>query len=122
MIKIHKMNIKFILLSVCLVSVLLCEQLNAQTKKITVTGTIKEAGTKLPMVNASVATGNPLKVLATADAKGNFTILVEDGATLTVTYVSYERQVVKLKPGQTVVNIVLKEVNNNMDEIVVRGY
>ncbi len=123
MIKTHRMNIKFILLSVCLAFfIFLSKESNSQTKKITVTGTITEAGTKLPMVNASIATGNPLKVVATANAKGNFTISVDEEATLTITYISFERQVIKLKPGQTVLHVALKEVQNSMDEVVVRGY
>jgi TonB-linked SusC/RagA family outer membrane protein len=122
MTKIHRMNIRFILLSVCMFFFFMSEKGNSQTKKIIVTGSITEAGTRVPLVNASIATGSPLKVIGTADSKGNFRVQVDEGASLTITYVSYERQVIKLKPGQTEVNISLKEENNSMDEVVVRGY
>lgn len=121
MIKINTMKRQIILLSIFFSCMFLCEDLMAQAKKITLTGTVLDADTKLPMVGASVGSGTPRRTVM-VDDKGRYSIVVDEGATVTFTYVSYEMRTVKLTPGQTTLNINLKEEKNNMKEIVVRGY
>jgi len=93
----------------------------AQNKQVTVKGTVIDAATKEPMVGASVSV--PGRVLTQVNANGGYTVSVPDGTTLTFTYISYDPVTVKLKPGQTVLNITLKETKNMLnDEVVIRGY
>jgi len=121
MIKIYTMRKQIILLSIFFSCMLLCKDLMAQTKRITVTGTIVDLETKLPMINASITTGVPPRTIA-ADANGRYSIVVEEGATLIFSYISYDQQRITLKPGQTVLNVSLKETKNPLTEVVVRGY
>ncbi|MEJ2882113.1 SusC/RagA family TonB-linked outer membrane protein [Pedobacter sp. GR22-6] len=115
------MKRQIILLSIFFSCIFLCKDLMAQTKRITVTGTVIDLETKLPMINASITTGVPPRTIA-ADANGRYSIVVEEGATLTFSYISYDVQKITLKPGQTTLNVSLKETKNQMNEVVVRGY
>ncbi|RZK78126.1 MAG: SusC/RagA family TonB-linked outer membrane protein, partial [Pedobacter sp.] len=88
-----------------------------------VRGTVIDAATKEPMVGASVATGSPLRVLTQVNANGAYSVVVPDGAELTFSYVSYDTYKIKLKPGQTIQNVQLKETSNTLsEEVVIRGY
>ncbi len=119
--KITTMKRQLILLSIFFSCISLCGDLIAQTKQITVKGTVIDAATKEPMVGASVSV--PGKVLAQVNSNGGYTVTVADGATLTFTYVSYEPFTIKLKPGQTILNVTLSEKKNMLnDEVVIRGY
>lgn len=115
------MKRQLILLSIFFSCISLCMDLIAQTKQTTVRGTVIDAATKEPMVGASVSV--PGKVLAQVNANGGYSVTVPDGATLTFTYVSYEPFTIKLKPGQTILNVSLSEKKNMLnDEVVIRGY
>lgn len=117
------MRKQIILLSIFFSCIFLCKDLMAQTKKVTVRGTVTDAATKEPMVGASVATGTPLKVIATVNANGVYSATVDDGATLQFSYVSYDTKLIKLKAGQTILNVTLAETRNQLnDEVVIRGY
>jgi TonB-linked SusC/RagA family outer membrane protein len=122
MIKINTMRKQIILLSIFFSCIFLCKDLVAQTKKIIVSGTVKDAGTNDTMVGVSVASGKPLKVLTQTDSKGHYSVSVDDGATLVFTYVSYSQKTIKLNAGQTSLNVSLKEDNKTMEEVVIRGY
>jgi len=111
-----------ILLSIFFSCIVLCKDLIAQTKTVTVKGTVIDAATKEPMVGATVSTGVPLRVLGQVTSNGSYSIQAPDGATLTFSYISYESLVVKLKPGQVIYNAALKEVRNDLNDVVIRGY
>lgn len=55
------------------------------------------------------------------DNDGNFSLTVEEGATLRITYIGYVEQIIKID-GKTTFNIVLKEDAQALDEVVVVGY
>ncbi|MEJ7558994.1 MAG: SusC/RagA family TonB-linked outer membrane protein [Pedobacter sp.] len=117
------MRKQIILLSIFFSCIFLCKDLMAQTKKVTVRGTVTDAASNEPMVGAYVSSGVPLKVLATVNANGAYSVVVDEGATLTFSYVSYDTQTLKLKAGQAVVNIRLKETQNTLGgNVVIRGY
>ncbi|MHA4894982.1 SusC/RagA family TonB-linked outer membrane protein [Pedobacter sp. PWIIR3] len=117
------MRKQIILLSIFFSCIFMCVDLIAQTKKVTVRGTVIDAASKEPMVGAYVSTGSPLKVVATVNANGAYSVTVDDGATLTFSYISYDNIQVKLKPGQTIANVSLSETKNQLsDEVVIRGY
>jgi TonB-linked SusC/RagA family outer membrane protein len=98
----------------------LCQNLIAQVKKVTIKGTILDAATKEPMTGATIGTAG--KGLTQADINGKYSVVVDDGSTLVFTFVSYVTQSVKLKPGQTTVDIRLVADTRTIAETVIRGY
>jgi TonB-linked SusC/RagA family outer membrane protein len=117
------MRKQVILLSIFFSCIFLCKDLMAQAKKVTVRGTVTDAASNEPMVGAYISTGVPLKVVADVKANGSYSAVVDEGATLTFSYVSYDAQTIKLKPGQLVINIRLKETQNTLaGDVVIRGY
>ncbi|EDM35581.1 putative outer membrane protein [Pedobacter sp. BAL39] len=96
--------------------------LQAQTKKSIVKGTVTERSTNLPIPGVSVSTGKPLKGVTQTNGKGQFSVLVEDEATLSFSYTGFKTYTTKLKPGQLNIDVLLSESNSQLDEVVVRGY
>src|ERR1700749_2201805 len=82
---------------------LMCQNLMAQVKKVTVKGTILDAATKEPMTGATIGTAG--KGLTQADIDGKYSVVVDDGATLEFTNVGYAKQTIKLKPGQVLLSV-----------------
>lgn len=115
MIKLKIMDFKAVFMTLCLA--LMSFTLAAQ---VTVTGTVEET-TGDPVIGATVrekGTGAG----TTTDIDGNFSLKVESSnATLIVSYVGLETQEVKLE-GKTKVNIVLRNNDELLDEVVVVGY
>ena len=88
----------------------------AQTN-ITASGTVTD-DTGEPVIGASViqkGTGNG----TVTDLNGHFSFNVPQGATLNVSYVGFASQEVKAAPN---LQIKLKEVANDLNEVVVTGY
>jgi TonB-linked SusC/RagA family outer membrane protein len=101
---------------------LMCQNLMAQVKKVTVKGTILDAVTKEPLTGATIGTqaeGGKTQ----ADINGKYTVTVDEGSVLTFTYVSYTSQSHKLKPGETTVNInMASDGGKEIQSVVIRGY
>lgn len=117
------MRKQIILLSIFFSCIFLCKDLMAQTKKVTIRGTVMDAATKEPMVGASVSTGSPLRVVASVTSSGAYSATVDEGATLTFSYILYDTQIIKTTPGKLIYNISLREKKNDLsDEVVIRGY
>ncbi|MBC7401486.1 MAG: von Willebrand factor type A domain-containing protein [Mucilaginibacter sp.] len=89
-------------------------------KLVTVTGKITDAGTGNPLVGATVGTAG--KGLAQTDANGKYSVIVDNNATLVFTDIGYVSQAIKLKPGQTTLNISLVADSRSLSEVVIRGY
>lgn len=90
-----------------------------QDDKRIVKGTLKDAqGLGLPGVSVIVKGKTTGTV---TDLDGNYSIEVPDNATLIFTYIGYLPQEVKVGSKQDV-NVVLKEDNKALDEVVVVGY
>ncbi len=85
----------------------------------TVTGTVVDSdGVPLPGANVlEKGTTNGTQT----DFDGNFTLEVEDGATLVVSYIGFTRQEVAVD-GQTSINVTLAEDAAALDEVIVTGY
>jgi len=111
-----------ILLSIFFSCVFICKDLIAQTKKVTVTGTVFDAATKETLPNVSIFTGTPPKPVGQANVNGKFSISVDDGATLMFSSVSFANFTIKLKPGQTTLNVNMSETKNELNDVVIRGY
>lgn len=73
-----------------------------------------------PIIGASVAIPGTTTG-TTTDINGTFALDVANNATLTVSYLSYITQTVRVD-NKTELNIVLREDNQRLDEVVVVGY
>ena len=87
-----------------------------QTKKIT--GTISDS--QGPVIGASVVVKGTSNGVAT-DFDGNFTLNVNQGQTLVISYIGYLTKEVKID-GRSHYDITLQEDNALLDEVVVVGY
>lgn len=90
----------------------------AQSK---VTGVVKD-GTGEPIIGASVSVKGAQGVGAVTDLDGNFTLTVPSGKKqLLVSYIGFTPQTVDVT-GKNTFEIVLKEDNQTLNEVVVVGY
>ena len=94
--------------------------LMAQENEITVTGKVTDQ-TGLPVIGASIIESGTQNGAIT-DLDGNYTLEVEDGATLTVSSIGFKDSQIIVTSGQTVYNVTLAEDRELLDEVVVVGY
>jgi TonB-dependent starch-binding outer membrane protein SusC len=92
--------------------------LTAQVQEITGKVTDEEDGTPLPGVTV-VAKGTSLGTVT--DFDGNYTISVQPGSTLVFSYIGYSTKEVQVTE-QTVLDVALSEMTQELDEVVVIGY
>lgn len=106
---------KLFLLLVAVLTLSLCA--SAQTR--TVKGTVLDAENDEPLIGVSVTAGGQYGV--STDVDGNFTLQVPATATqLTVSYVGYKSQTVKIGEGKIVVR--LHPDNEVLDEVIAVAY
>lgn len=91
--------------------------LTSQAQERTVTGTILSEDSKTPLSGVTVRVKGTRKIVQT-DANGKFSIKMNPGETLQVSYVGFETQDVNPGSGDTV-GINLKTADNTMGEVVV---
>ena len=94
--------------------------LMAQENEITVTGKVTDQ-TGLPVIGASIIESGTQNGAIT-DLDGNYTLEVEEGATLTVSSIGFKDSQITVTAGQTVYNVTLAEDRELLDEVVVVGY
>lgn len=104
-------------LRVCLlmVCILLPSSLLAQG---VVSGTVVD-GQNEPIIGATVVEKGNTKNGTVTDLDGKFKLTLKQGKTASITYVGYQAQDIPVGENQ---NIVLKENNDQLDEVVVVGY
>jgi iron complex outermembrane receptor protein len=86
-----------------------------------VSGTVKEAGTGLPVTGASVLVKGSGLGTAT-DFDGKYTLTnVADGATIVFSYLGYTTQEI-LFTGQSTIDVMLVEDTSELEEVVLIGY
>ena len=112
-----RMNLKRAIGWMFLMALMLPLSVVAQT--IQVKGHVADA-TGLEVIGASILEKGTTNGVIT-DLDGNFTLDVDRNATLVVSYVGYITQEMAVQ-GKTQLNIVLKEDNEMLDEVVVIGY
>lgn len=86
--------------------------------QVQVTGTVVEASNGEPIIGASIieeGTGNG----TITDFDGNFTLTVQDGAQITVSYVGFKTQTL---PAQATMRVALGEDSELLEEVIVTGY
>ena len=114
---------KCLLLLLVLLTVTIAYRLNAQTQqpaKITVTGTVVSGETKQPLTGASIAVKGSKKGVV-SDAAGKFTIKVDKGQTIVVSFAGFEAQEFKINEAQNLPVALNVSINEN-EEVVVIGY
>ncbi len=88
-----------------------------QAQERTITGTIISEDSKTPLSGVTVRVKGTRRIVQT-DANGKFSIRVNPGETLQVTYVGYQTE--DIKPGtSTTLGLSLKTADNMMGEVVV---
>lgn len=91
-----------------------------QDKNRQITGTVTDPSGE-PIIGASVVVKGGKFVGTVTDIDGNFSLSVEPGSTLEVSYIGYATQTINVGTSSTF-NIQLKENNLQLDEVVVVGY
>lgn len=90
----------------------------AQSVKIT--GNVTSSSDQLPLIGVTVrvagASGGSI-----TDLDGNYSITADKNATLEFSMIGYEKQSVQVN-GRNVINIVLKDMASDLNEVVVIGY
>ena len=74
-----------------------------------------------PVIGVNVTVVGNKSLGAISDLDGNFTLSVPTNATLSVSFIGYKNQTIKLN-GRTSLEIVMKEDAEQLDEVVVVGY
>ncbi len=93
---------------------------NAQTKKLTITGTVLSSETSRPIPGVTVRAENAKKGVIT-DTAGRFTFKAEAGQTLVFSYVGFDEQAFKVTRAQDIrISLRVRTVEN--EEVVVIGY
>ena len=105
-------------LFVSFITVLCCMVSFAQEK--TVSGTVTDAETGMPIPGANVMVQNTTKGAVT-DFDGNYSISVEEGVKLLFTYIGYKEKEVVIGAANTV-NVSMEISASELDEVVVVAY
>ncbi|MEJ4088982.1 TonB-dependent receptor [Galbibacter orientalis] len=105
-------------LFVSFITVLCCMVSFAQEK--TITGTVTDSESGIPIPGANVMVQNTTKGAVT-DFDGNYSISVEEGATLLFTYIGYKEKKV-LVGGANAINVSMEISASELEEVVVVGY
>ncbi|MES2828594.1 MAG: von Willebrand factor type A domain-containing protein [Bacteroidota bacterium] len=108
-----------------LLTLFCCQNILAQ--EWVITGTVIDAASKEPMAGVYISgalPNAPLKVLASTDKKGHYSVKIPQGVQeLVFSYVSYNNHRFLLKKRATVHNVSLVETKNQLsEEVVIRGY
>ena len=88
-------------------------------QKVTVSGKVVDIHSE-PIIGASVVEVGTSNGVIT-DLDGNFTLPVNMGSTVKISYIGYKDEIVKITSGNTL-SIILKENAEALDEVVVVGF
>jgi len=92
----------------------------AQTN-ITVTGNVIDEN-RQPFPGVTIFTGKPLRALTSTDDNGNFRVSVPANTVLVFRIVGYQERSQNVGSGRTVLRVQLAPIDNQLDEVVIRGY
>lgn len=87
--------------------------------QIKVSGVVKDAMGE-PVIGASIQEKGTSNGIIT-DINGNFSLSVNQGATLVISYIGFETQEIPVVAGK-ILNVILKEDTEVLDEVVVIGF
>lgn len=98
---------------------LLVGSVAAGAQTLTVTGTVTSAADGDPLIGASVTVKGATNGVTT-DIDGNYTIKVDQGATLTFSYIGFTSRDIKVTGSK--IDVALTENSESLNELVVVGY
>ncbi|MBJ2183836.1 MAG: TonB-dependent receptor [Muribaculaceae bacterium] len=98
---------------------LLVGSVAAGAQTLTVTGTVTSAADGEPLIGASVTVKGATNGVTT-DIDGNYTIKVDQGATLTFSYIGFTSRDIKVTGSK--IDVALTENSESLNELVVVGY
>lgn len=98
---------------------LLVGSVAAGAQTLTVTGTVTSAADGEPLIGASVTVKGATNGVTT-DIDGNYTIKVDQGATLTFSYIGFTSRDIKVTGSK--IDVALTENYESLNELVVVGY
>ena len=116
----ENVSVRVPFLSVCFLLLLVCMGVTAQTN-YKISGTVVAAKDSEPLIGVNVLQKGTTNGIVT-DIDGNFTLSVPLPCELSITYVGYLGQSVKVSFATTPLKIALEEDNEMLDEVVVVGY
>lgn len=93
--------------------------LSAVQQKQNVSGVVKDAAGE-PIIGASILEKGTTNGIIT-DFDGKFSLSVNPGAVLQISYMGYKTQEVKVVPGKEL-NVVMREDTEMLEEVVVVGF
>lgn len=112
-VRVSFLSVSFLLLFVCMTAV-------AQTNH-KISGTVVAAKNSEPLVGVNILQKGTTNGVVT-DMDGRFSLSVPVPCELSVTYIGYAGEVVKVTSAPASLHIQLKEDNEQLDEVVVVGY
>ena len=89
---------------------------SVQAQERTISGTIISEDNKTPLSGVTIRVKGTRRIVQT-DANGKFSIKVNPGETLQVSYVGYQTE--DVKPGDGSIGVSLKTADKTMEEVVV---
>ena len=113
-----KKHYQFYLLIALILFIFSSESLYAQNGNVT--GKITDADNGDPIAGATVKLKNKNSGVAT-NSTGNFVLSAPETGTLVISSVGYATQEIPIN-RQTIINVILKRGESNLDEVVVIGY
>lgn len=113
----HRLVYYFILIAlICLSGLPGYAQTNSK-----VSGVVLSATDNLPLIGVNIVQKGTTNGVVT-DINGNFEFSVPSNATLTISYIGYVEQEVKVTSATRRFNVLLREDSQTLDEVVVVGY
>ncbi len=94
-------------------------------QKIQITGEVTDAQNGDPLIGVGILSQigkEEPKAVGVTSISGKYKVSVPQGATLTFRYVGYSEHKVKIRSGETVINVKLSINRNKLDEAVIVGY
>lgn len=99
---------------------MLAASVSAFAQSQTIKGTVVD-GNGEPIIGASIIIDGTTTGTIT-DMDGNYTLNVNPGDKLTVSFIGYDKEAITIAEGQSVYNVTLHDEATEMEEIVVVGY
>lgn len=117
-----KKHLQIVITTLCLISFVFQISPVLAQQKNTITGSVIDTKTKEAIIGATISIKGKAKGTAT-DQNGKFSLTIDQSlpVTLIVNFLGYERRLVVVNEVVPIV-VSLKEIVNNLDEIVVNGY
>ena len=92
----------------------------AEPKQITVTGKVTDQNS-ISLIGVAIIVKGQTNIGTITDTEGNYKITVPSHSTLVFSYLGFQTQE-KMVLEQTIINVILKSDDLNLDEVVIVGY